>query len=508
MTLPMDFARSDPDRPAVIDDHDRVMTFAELDARAWKIARLIRGRGVGIGDHIAFCSENRLDYHAVLFGAHYAGVFYTAISPHLRPDEIAYIIENCGAKLVIGSERTLPKLAEARAAGRAAHWLTLDEAAEGWEALEEAIADMPAEPLEDRREGRDMLYSSGTTGLPKGVKHDLAETPFGEEADNARAMFDRFGLAAGTTYLNPAPLYHAAPLRWSMSQLRRGGTVVSMSRFDAERALDLMARHRIEFAQMVPTMMVRILKLPEEVKARYDLSALKRVVHAAAPCPAEVKRGLIDWWGPIVDEYYGGTEGNGTTYITAEEAMEKPGSVGKPIAAKIHILNDEGEELPPGTPGKVYFSGRGRFAYHGEPEKTASAYRGEKSTLGDIGYVDDDGYLFLTDRDVNLIVSGGTNIYPQLTEDTLTMHPEVIDAAAIGYPDADMGEVIMAVIEPKDPGVDRAGLIDRLRAYCESELPSIRRPRHFDVVDALPRHPNGKLRKVELRAEYRKRAAG
>ncbi|MEM7191014.1 MAG: AMP-binding protein, partial [Pseudomonadota bacterium] len=306
--------------------------------------------------------------------------------------------------------------------------------------------------------------------------------------------------------LNPAPLYHAAPLRWSMSVLRRGGTVVSMAKFDAARALDLMSRYRVTCGQFVPTMMIRMLKLPDKVKAAADLSALTRVVHAAAPCPAETKRQMIEWWGPIVDEYYGGTEGNGLTYIRAEQALAKPGSVGPALAGNLHILDEDGQEQPPGTPGRVYFSGRPEFAYHGEPEKTAKAYFGEKSTLGDIGYVDDDGFLFLTDRDVNLIVCGGTNVYPQLTEDVLCMHPDVIDAAAIGSPDPDMGEVILAVIEPKEQGIDPEILIENLRAHCEAELPSIRRPRKYDVVAALPRHPNGKLRKVELREDYRKRA--
>lgn len=508
MPLPMDFARCDPDRVAAIDEHDRTLSFGDLDARAWRLARMIRASGVGVGDHIAFCLENRLEYFWVLFGAHYAGVHYTAISPWLREDEISYIVQNCGAQLVIGSDTTLPKMAVARAeAAAVGRWLKLDGRAEGYEDLAAAMAVEPARPLDDPREGRDMLYSSGTTGRPKGVKHNLSDLPFGQEADAAKSMFDYFGLGPDAVYLNPAPLYHAAPLRWSMSTVRRGGTVVSMSRFDAARCLDLMSRHHVTCGQFVPTMLVRLLKLPEEVKAAADLSALTRVVHAAAPCPAEVKRGVIDWWGPIVDEYYGGTEGNGLTYIRAEEALQKPGSVGRALVGTLHILDDDGNELPPGTPGKVYFSGRPPFAYHNEPEKTASAYRGDKSTLGDIGYVDDDGYLFLTDRDVNLIVIGGTNVYPQLTEDVLTMHPDVIDAAAIGYPDPDMGEVIMAVIEPRDPGIDRVLLVERLTAHCADALPSIRRPRHYDVIDALPRHPNGKLRKVDLREAYRRRAA-
>ena len=503
MSLPFDFPA---DRVAVVDETGAELTFGELDRRAKQLAQLIRASGIGTGEHVALCLENRLEYFWVLFGAHYAGVYYTAISPWLHADEITYIVENCGARLVAGSDKTLPKMAEARrACASVERWLALDGGAEGFEPLEVVLDDQPAELLLNPREGRDMLYSSGSTGRPKGVLHQMADTPFGQEADAARPMFDHFGLGEDSVYLNPAPLYHAAPLRWSMSVVRRGGKVVSMRRFDAETALRLMSDHKVTQGQFVPTMMIRMLKLPDAVKAAADLSALRRVVHAAAPCPIETKRQLIDWWGPIVDEYYGGTEGNGLTYISAEEALRKPGSVGRALVGEITIMDEAGSTLPVGQAGRVWWSGRPPFAYHGEPEKTAAAHRGAFSTLGDIGYLDAEGYLFLTDRDVNLIVCGGTNIYPQLTEDHLAMHPEVGDAAVIGYPDADMGEVILAVVEPADASADPAMLVDRLRAHCAKELPTIRQPRHYDVVDVLPRHPNGKLRKVELRAAYRER---
>ncbi len=356
MTLPMDFARSQPDRVAVIDDRDNRLTFGELNAQAWRLAQVIRAADVASGDHIALCLENRLDYFWVLFGAHYAGVHYTAISPYLREDEIAYIVQNCGAKLVIGSNATLPKLAQAHAGVPAVeHWFSLDGAHGGFADLPNAMAHHAPEPLPNPREGRDMLYSSGTTGLPKGVKLQLSDQPFGVEADGARGMFDHFGLAADSIYLNPAPLYHAAPLRWSMSAVRRGGTVVLMARFDAQRCLELMSRHRVTCGQFVPTMMIRMLKLPDQIKAAADLSSLQRVVHAAAPCPADVKRGLIDWWGPIVHEYYGGTEGNGLTYITAEEALKKPGSVGRALVGDLHILGDDGKELPPAHRARCIF---------------------------------------------------------------------------------------------------------------------------------------------------------
>jgi long-chain acyl-CoA synthetase len=505
MALPLDHAAAEPERVAVIDEAGRALTYGALDDRAKRLASLIRAAGVGEARHIALCLENRLEYFWAVFGGLYAGVYYTAISPWLHPAEIAYIVDNCRAELVIASAATREKMAAARRGCRAPRrWLTLDGAAEGYEALEDAMADQPATLPPAGREGRDMLYSSGTTGLPKGVKHPLPSWPFGEEEGPSVRLFDYFGLDRETVYLNPAPLYHAAPLRWSVSVLRRGGRVVSMSRFDAARALDLMARHRVTAAQFVPTMMIRMLKLPDEAKAAADLSALRRVVHAAAPCPVETKRQIIAWWGPIVDEYYAGTESNGLTFCTAAEWLERPGTVGRALVGTLHILDDAGRELPPGQTGRVYFSGTPPFAYHDEPEKTAAAYVGDKSTLGDIGYVDDDGYLFLTDRDVNLIVCGGINIYPQLTEDLLAMHPDVADAAVIGTPDPELGEVVLAVVEPA-PDADRATLVERLRAHCAAELPTIRQPRHYDLVDALPRHPNGKLRKVELRDAYRAR---
>ncbi|MEL6998722.1 MAG: AMP-binding protein [Pseudomonadota bacterium] len=500
MALPDVF---DADRPAVVQNGD-VLTFGVLDRRAKQIAQLMRRHGVEIGDHVAFCLENRLDFFSVIFASIYAGVHYTAISPYLHEDEIAYIVDNCGAKLVVGSDRTLPKMAQARAECQGVGaWYTLDAAVDGYDGLVSAMADQPVELPENPQEGVDMLYSSGSTGRPKGVLRSRPDCVFGDDPDNARPIFNLNGLDKDTVYLNPAPLYHAAPLRWTIGVLRRGGRVINMERFDAQACLELVTEHRVTHIQFVPTMMIRLLKLPEAVRAAADISSIRRIVHAAAPMPAEAKKQFIDWWGPIVDEYYGGTESNGLTYARCEDWLANPGTVGQAALGVIHIIGPDDQPLPPGQPGRVFFTGGMKFAYHKEPEKTAGAYLGEMSTLGDIGYVNDDGFLFLTDRDVNLIISGGTNIYPQLTEDTLVQHPGVTDAAAIGTPDADMGEVILAVVEPSDPALDRATLIDQLRSHCAEHLPTIRRPKHYEVVDAMPRHPNGKLRKVEMREHYR-----
>ncbi|MEM9060024.1 MAG: AMP-binding protein [Pseudomonadota bacterium] len=504
MALPFDF---DADRPAVVQDGE-VLTFGTLDRRAKQIAGVMRGHSVEIGDHVAFCLENRLDFFSVIFGSIYAGVHYTAISPYLHEDEIAYIVENCGAKLVIASERTRSKLAQARADCQDVNaWYAFDGASDGYEALEDAMERQAAVLPENPQEGIDMLYSSGSTGRPKGVLRARPDCVFGDDPDNARPIFNLNGLDADTVYLNPAPLYHAAPLRWTIGVLRRGGRVVNMGRFDAQASLDLVAEHRVTHIQFVPTMMIRLLKLPETVRNSADISSIRRIVHAAAPMPVEAKKQFIDWWGPIVDEYYGGTESNGLTYARCEDWLANPGTVGQAALGVIHIIGPDDQPLPSGQPGRVFFTGGMKFAYHKEPEKTAGAYLGEMSTLGDIGYVNEEGFLFLTDRDVNLIISGGTNIYPQLTEDTLVQHPAVADAAAIGTPDPDMGEVILAVVEPSDPGTDTGVLIEQLRVHCSEHLPTIRRPKHYDVVKAMPRHPNGKLRKVEMREHYRKASA-
>lgn len=501
MALPYDM---DPARTAVVQDEE-VLSFGELDQRAKQISQVMRSHGIEIGDHIAFCLENRVDYFSVLFASIYAGVHYTAISPYLHADEVAYIIDNCGAKLVIGSERTAEKMAQARAECTDVDaWYGLDGASEGYASLPDAMAAQPVVLPENPEEGIDMLYSSGSTGRPKGVMRPRPDCVFGDDPDNARPLFDLNGVDADTVYLNPAPLYHAAPLRWTVGVLRRGGRIINMGRFDAQACLDLVAQHRVTHIQFVPTMMIRLLKLPEEVRQNADLSSIRRIVHAAAPMPAEAKKSFIDWWGAIVDEYYGGTESNGLTYAKCEDWLENRGTVGQAALGVIHIIGPDGEPLPVGTAGRVFFTGGMKFAYHKEPEKTAGAYLGEMSTLGDIGYVNEAGFLFLTDRDVNLIISGGTNIYPQLTEDTLIQHAEVTDAAAIGTPDADMGEVILAVVEPSDANVDRDALVERLRAHCKQHLPTIRQPKHYEIVDAMPRHPNGKLRKVEMREHYRK----
>jgi fatty-acyl-CoA synthase len=380
---------------------------------------------------------------------------------------------------------------------------------DGFEDLDAVVAAEPSGPLDDEREGREMLYSSGTTGRPKGVRKELPGTPFGDPSSTpvvlARALAAQgggSGAGAGSVYLCPAPLYHSAPLVYSMSMQRLGATVVVMPRFDPARCLELIERHRVTHAQFVPTMFVRMLRLPAEERARHDVSSLRLVMHAAAPCPIAVKRQMLEWWGPIIHEYYAGTEDIGSSFISPEEWLAHPGSVGRPLD-ECHIVGDDGAELQAGQAGVIYFAGGRPFEYHNDPGKTASVTddRGWR-TLGDIGYLDEDGYLYLTDRQAHMIISGGVNIYPQEAENVLAGHPAVVDVAVIGVPDAEMGEAVKAVVQPVDPAAAGPDLAAELLAACRAELATYKCPRDVDFVTELPRDPNGKLYKRRLRARY------
>jgi long-chain acyl-CoA synthetase len=498
------FAETTPDKPAVIMDDGRRLTYGELEAQSNQVAHLFRQLGLQRGDHIAFVLENRPELFVVAWGAQRAGLYYTAISTRLGVDELQYIVDDCGARVFIASRETLPIASQAVAAAVEARFL-VDGTADGWEALETAVAGLPTTPIEDQAEGFDMLYSSGTTGRPKGVKVPLTEEPYPQFGLVGALASALFGFGEDSVYLSPAPLYHAAPLRFTVSAHRFGATDVVMAHFDPERFLQLIEEHKVSFTQVVPTMFIRLLKLPEEVRAKYDTSSLTCVVHAAAPCPVEVKERMIEWWGPIIHEYYAGTEGNGFVYCNSEQWLAHRGTVGQPLVGKVHIVDEEGEEVPVGETGTVYFEGGNSFEYHHDPEKTKKSFdpkgRGW-STLGDVGYVDDDGFLYLTDRKAYMIISGGVNIYPQEAENVLALHPKVADVAVFGIPDDEMGEAVHAVVQPAE-GVegtpeDAAELI----AYCRSKLAHFKCPRTVDFRPELPRHPTGKLYKRLLKDEY------
>ncbi len=502
-------AATTPDKPALImSGSGQVQTFAELDAAANRLSQLLYAAGLRPGDHIAICMENHPRYLEVLWGCHYAGLVYTAASSRLTSHELSYIINDCQARAFIASKYKADQAAEIVAdTPQVELRLMLDGTVPGYESYEEAVARYPAEPLEHRVAGTDMLYSSGTTGHPKGVMREFVEEPLETTAGAVAPLLSMlFGMTADSVYLTPAPLYHAAPLRFSMSAQAIGATVVVMEHFDAEQYLQTVERYRVTHSQVVPTMFVRMLKLPEEVRAKYDVSSLQCVIHAAAPCPIPVKKQMIEWFGPIIHEYYAGTEGNGFVYCNSEMWLAHEGTVGMPINCTVHIVGDDGEELAPYESGTIYFEGGGTFEYHNDPEKTKSSRHPKGwSTLGDVGYVDRDGFVYLTDRKAYMIISGGVNIYPQEAENVLVTHPKVVDVAVFGVPNEEFGEEVKAVVHPVEmPKTDEeAKALEReLIAYCRSELADVKCPRSIDFRPELPRHPTGKLYKRLLKDEY------
>jgi fatty-acyl-CoA synthase len=499
---PSAHARTRPDRAAyVMAGSGEALTHRELDERSNRGARLFRSMGLLHGDHVAILMENCLPFMEVCWAAQRCGLYYTAISRYLAADEARYVVADCGARVLVVSAGIAASLG-AQALQALAGSAQVLVAGGSWE---EAASAQPATPVEDEVAGFDMLYSSGTTGRPKGVKRPLERRAIGELLPLMKALAkDLLGMGPDTVYLSPAPLYHAAPLRFSMAAAALGGTAVLMERFDAETFLRLVERHRVTHTQLVPTMFVRLLKLPAEMRARCDLSSLRHAVHAAAPCPPDVKQAMIDWWGPILTEYYAGTEGNGLTLATCAEWQAHRGTVGRAVVGAVKIVDDAtGEVLPAGAVGGVWFAGGPRFEYNNSPEKTAAAHDARGwSTLGDVGYLDDDGFLHLTDRKAYMIISGGVNIYPQETEDVLVGHPAVLDAAVFGVPDEEMGEQVKAVIQPVDMTHAGPDLEAKLIAFCRERLSPIKCPRSVDFETELPRTPTGKLIKRHLRDRY------
>ncbi len=506
---PDDFAEADPDRLAFyICDSGETVSFAQLVTRANQGAHLLRDLGVQTGDHILILMENRREFLEVCFAADRAGIYYTTVSTQLRAEEIIYIAHDCGARVLIVSDHFAP-LAEAlrTALGSTCALFMVGLASPGFDSWSKGVARLPETPIADPAQGLDMLYSSGTTGRPKGIKWPLPDQPPGKVTMLIELLTSLFDYGPETRYLNPAPLYHAAPLRHAMVTIKCGGCVFVMKKFDAETALSIIETRAITHSQWVPTMFVRMLKLPEERRLSYNIASLSMAVHAAAPCPLDVKRRMLDWWGPIVHEYYAGTENNGFCAITAEEWLEHPGSVGRAKLGRLHICDEAGVELPIGTEGEVYFSEGHSFVYHNDPAKTAASRNAAGwTTLGDIGRLDRDGYLYLTDRKSFVINSGGVNIYPQEAENLLIGHPLVVDAAVIGIPNEDFGEEVKAVVQLADMSQASADLERQLIDYCAERIARMKCPRSVDFRQALPREPTGKLMKRLLRDEYRQRA--
>jgi long-chain acyl-CoA synthetase len=511
---PGSIAETSPNRPAIIQaSTGEITTYKQLHEAAVRLSHVLRDAGLQEGDHIAMCMENHPRYLEVVWGCHYAGLIYTACSSRLTKAELSYIINDCQAKAYITSKYKADQAIEiANDIPNVTLRLMLDGTVDGYDSYEAAVEAASTTALPNMVDGTDMLYSSGTTGMPKGVARPLPGTPIGEAPGVITLAFLLFNFNEETIYLSPAPLYHAAPLRFNLAVHMLGGTTVIMEHFDAEDYLRFAEKYKVTASQVVPTMFIRMLKLPADVRNKYDVSTLKCVIHAAAPCPIETKRAMIEWWGPIIHEYYAGTEGNGFVYCNSEQWLAHPGTVGVAIQGTIHILDEEGNEVPQGESGTVYFEGGADFKYHNDDEKT-KASRDPKgrgwSTLGDVGYLDEDNFLYLTDRKAFMIISGGVNIYPQESENILVNHPKVIDVAVFGVPNDDFGEEVKAVVQPvtMPTSDDEAKALEKeLIAFCKSHLADIKCPRTVDFRPELPRHPTGKLYKRLLKDEYWKAA--
>ena len=509
---PYQHAQTFPERPAlVIADTGETLTYRELDLASNRVAQLLRSLGLEAGDRIGLLLRNGPEYAWLYWGAQRSGVYTAVLSTHLRPAEAAYILNDCGARLLItaadvgatalelvaGRAALVPKIERIFDAGVAALPHTASLAA--------ALAPLPATPVADQISGYPLVYSSGTTGRPKGILRPFKPGPIEELApyDGTR-MFD--GIAPLVSF-NAGPLYHSAPLMGMIGTQRLGGTAVTLRKFDAEATLRAIQDWRVTHAQFVPTMFVRLLALPEEVRRKYDLSSLQQVLHAAAPCPVEIKRRMMAWLGPVIHEYYSSSEAFGSTYITPEEWLRKPGSVGRAKVGTIHVCDEQGRELPPDGEGIIYFQTAITLtaSYLNDPSHLRRAQHplhADWFTAGDIGRVDADGYLFLTDRKDFMIISGGVNIYPQAIEDTLIVHPKVLDAAVIGVPNAEYGEEVTAIVQPRDWAEAGEALAEELKAWCRARISAVTCPRTVQFVEELPRLASGKLAKHELRRLY------
>jgi long-chain acyl-CoA synthetase len=502
-------ARETPDKPAIVmASGGQVVSFAEYEAAANQVAHLLRDTGLRRADHAAIFMTN--DHRMLISegGAERCGLYFTCVNSYLSAEEVAYIINDSQSRVVMTTTAKADVASQLPAlCPKVERWLMLDAgtAPEGpFEDWDTAISGHPTDPIADEQLGAAMLYSSGTTGRPKGIFRPLPELEPGGNLPVLEGLKFLWRLREGMTYLSPAPLYHSAPQASVSLALRLGATVVVMEHFDPAQFLDLVGRHRVTHSQMVPTMFSRLLQLPDEVMSSADVSSLEVIIHAAAPCPVPVKQQMIEWWGPVLIEYYAATEANGFTFTDSEDWMAHKGTVGRAVVGEVLILDDLGNECPRGEPGTVWFKGATNFEYFNDPAKTAESRNeaGDTSTVGDVGYLDDEGYLFLTDRKSYMIISGGVNIYPQETENLLVTHPKVMDAAVIGVPDEDLGEVVKAIVQPM-PGVEAGPELEReLIAFCREHQAHFKCPRSVDFLEELPRLPTGKLYKRLLRDQY------
>ncbi|KCZ50341.1 acyl-CoA synthetase [Hyphomonas pacifica] len=504
---PCHHAKTSPDKPAyIMAGSGETVTFRQLDERSNQIAHAFRNAGLKPGDTIALFAENSPRYFEICWAAQRSGLYFVCISSRLTAPEVQYIVEDSGSSLLIASKSKADVATKVKEITQLHHYWSIGGDIPGYQPLESHQQTFPVTPIADEMSGTDMLYSSGTTGRPKGIRPALEpNTPI--DADNVLVQITKAlaGGGPGDIYLSPAPLYHAAPLRWCMTFTRLGATLIIMEKFDPETFLEYVQKYKVTHTQMVPTMFVKLLKLPEDVRKSYDVSSLKFVIHAAAPCPIPVKEQMIEWWGPIIDEYYAGSEGNGMTWVKSPDWLSHKGTVGRPVHGELHICDESGDEVPVGTEGQIYFGGTAPPNYHNAPDKNASALNPKHpdwSSLGDVGRVDEDGFLYLTDRKAFMIISGGVNIYPQEAENVLITHPKVADVAVIGIPDDEFGEAVKAVVQPM-PGIAASDeLAEELLEFCRSELSKIKCPKSIDFDPELPRHATGKLYKRLIRDRY------
>ena len=496
------------DQPAfIMASSGAVVTYRELEARANRVAHLLADLGLERLDHFSIFMENNGRYLEICSAGERSGLYFTCVNSYLTADELAYIVNNSESKVLFTSRALLPVAREAIAQCPDVIACFVVDAGENDDVFAdfaEATASYPSTPLERERLGGAMLYSSGTTGRPKGIVRPLPD----DTPDNPTPLYtflqNLWGYRDGVSYLSPAPLYHSAPQTAVNLAIRSGGTVIIMEKFDPEHYLELIERYQVTHSQLVPTMFSRLLKLPEDVRTKYDLSSLEVVVHAAAPCPVPVKRQMIDWWGPIIREYYGATEGMGFTACDSEEWLDHPGTVGRILLGELHICDDEMKELPQGEPGTLWFKSGSPFQYFHDVEKTkeSTSPDGSLVTVGDVGYLDEDGYLFLSDRATFMIISGGVNIYPQEAENLLITHPKVADAAVFGVPNVDLGEEVKAVVQLMPTVVASPETAQELIDFCREHLAHPKCPKSIDFEAQLPRLPTGKLYKRTLRDRY------
>jgi long-chain acyl-CoA synthetase len=500
--------RATPDKLAIVVG-EREMSYRDLDRNSRLTALALSKLGIAHGETVAILAPNAPEFFIPAWAAQRSGLYYTPIGRHLKVSEIAYILGDSGARALFVDASLAERAREAlqELADDKPTLIALNGEIAGGPSLSEFMAGADEDAELADVEGGDLLYTSGTTGRPKGVKRTLSLAPLGSDTLRVKRLSELFAMDADTVFYTSAPIYHAAPLRFAMTVIRMGATLALDEKFEASAALTTLKRRHVTHSQWAPTMFVRLLQLPENERAAFHAPAHRKAIHSGAPCTVAVKRAMIDWWGPILHEYYSGTESAGFTHLTSEEWLKRPGSVGKPWGCEVHVLAEDGRELGPGKIGAIHFEGTSGLSYHNDEAKTREAHSPQGwATMGDIGYLDDEGYLFLCDRTNFVIISGGINIYPREIEEVLESHPDVLEAAVFGLPDNEYGENVQAVVQLRAPEREGAPLAEELHRFVRARLAGFKAPKRIAFERDLPRLPNGKMEKRRLRDDYRARS--